>query len=200
MDPSDQIFHLLLTIGFLVMAPVGFYHRLKSHTREPLDRRQEGVVILVGLRLIGLAGMAGLIAYIIDPSSMSWSSVHLPDWLRWVGVGLGVAGGLMLTWSLRSLGRNLTDTVVTRRDHSLVTSGPYQFVRHPFYCSAFLAIAANSLVAANWFFAVGGIIFVSLIVIRTRKEEEFLVARFGTAYRAYMEQTGRFWPIRKQGD
>jgi len=33
-----------------------------------------------------------------------------------------------------------------------------------------------------------------LIVIRTRKEEALLLARFGDAYRGYMERTGRFLP------
>jgi protein-S-isoprenylcysteine O-methyltransferase Ste14 len=191
---EDKIFHLILTAGFFLLVPVGLYHRLKSHTDEALDRRQEGMFILVSLRLTGLAGMAGLLAYIIDPASMGWSALPLPAWLRWIGVVLGSAGGLLMTWTLHTLGRNLTDTVVTRKDHVLVTGGPYQFVRHPFYLSSFLAIAANFLVAANWFFLVGGVVFLVLISIRTVREEELLVARFGDEYRNYMKQTGRFWP------
>jgi len=57
-----------------------------------------------------------------------------------------------------------------------------------------LCVLANSLVAANWFlFLTGGLGFV-LMIVRTRREEEKLLARFGDAYRAYMEQTGRFLP------
>ena len=33
-----------------------------------------------------------------------------------------------------------------------------------------------------------------LMVVRTRTEEENLVARFGDSYRAYMKRTGRFLP------
>ena len=40
---------------------------------------------------------------------------------------------VLLIWTLRSLGPNLTDTVVTRQAHTLVTRGPYRWVRHPFY-------------------------------------------------------------------
>ena len=107
---------------------------------------------------------------------------------------MGVIAGGLLIWTLRSLGKNLTDTVVTRRAHTLVTSGPYRWVRHPFYDALALAVLANSLAAANWFlFLSGGLLFV-LIIVRTRTEEEKLVARFGDAYRAYVEQTGRFLP------
>jgi len=88
--------------------------------------------------------------------------------------------------------------VVTRRVHTLVTHGPYQWVRHPFYDSAALVIVAISLMAANWFLLLGGCILMTLLVIRTRTEEKNLVARFGGHYRAYVTQTGRFLPRRRR--
>ena len=60
-----------------------------------------------------------------------------------MAVGVGVVAACLLIWTFRSLGTNLTDTVVTRKDHTLVTSGPYRFVRHPFYVAYTLAIAAK---------------------------------------------------------
>jgi protein-S-isoprenylcysteine O-methyltransferase Ste14 len=76
--------------------------------------------------------MAGLVAFIIQPAWMEWSAVAVPDWLRWAGVPFGIAAGGLLTWTFRSLGHNLTDTVVTRQTATLVTHGPYQWIRHPF--------------------------------------------------------------------
>ena len=192
---EDQTFRIVLIISSLVLFPVTIYHRLKSQaTREKLDRRQEGLFILFTLRPIGILCMLGLIAYMVNPSWMAWSSVHLPAWLRWAGVGVGVAAASLLVWTLRNLGPNLTDTVVTRREHTLVTSGPYRWVRHPFYDGAALAFLANSLAAANWFLFVTGGLALLLLVIRTRREEERLLSRFGDSYRAYMERTGRFLP------
>ena len=100
---------------------------------------------------------------------MAWAAVPLPVWLRWTGVGLALIAGSLLVWMFRTLGRNLTDTVVTRKQHTLVTGGPYRWVRHPLYSSAALAIVGNSLVAANWFFFVTGGLAFLLLVIRTRK-------------------------------
>jgi len=152
---------------------------------------REAAVLAV---VISLAGMGGLIAYMVNPPSMAWASVPLPDWLRWAGVGIGLIGGSMLTWTLRSLGKNLTDTVVTRRAHALVRTGPYRWVRHPFYSSIALVFLANSLAAANWFLFLAGSLALTLLVIRTRREEANLIARFGQEYVEYMKRTGRFVP------
>ncbi|MBI4500813.1 MAG: isoprenylcysteine carboxylmethyltransferase family protein [Gemmatimonadetes bacterium] len=179
----------------MILFPFTAYHRLKSQaTGERLDRWQEGRFILFTMRPVGVAAMLGLLAFLINPAWMAWSSVGLPAWLRWTGIGLGVLAGGLLIWTLRSLGPNLTDTVVTRREHSLITSGPYRRVRHPFYDAVGLAVLANSLTAANWFlFVTGGIAFI-LMIVRTRTEEAHLLARFGDGYRAYVEGTGRFVP------
>ena len=191
---DDQLFRLILLAGFVIFMPIGIYHRLKARTGEKLDRRQEGMFILVALRLAGLAGTAGLIAYLIDPAYMAWAAVPLPVWLRWTGVGLALIAGSLLVWMFRTLGRNLTDTLVTRKQHTLVTTGPYRWVRHPMYASAALAIVGNSLVAANWYLFVVGCLALLLLVIRTRKEEQNLIAKFGDDYRNYMQRTGRFVP------
>jgi len=191
----DQTFRLVLIVGALLVLPVMVYHRLKSQaTGEKLDRWQEGLFILFTLRPLGIATMLGLMAYMINPGWMAWSSVNFPDWLRWAGVGLGVIAGGLLVWTLRSLGGNLTDTVVTRRAHTLVSSGPYRWVRHPFYDAVALSMLANALAAANWFLLSTGSSVVALLVVRTRTEEEKLLLRFGDSYRTYMEQTGRFLP------
>jgi protein-S-isoprenylcysteine O-methyltransferase Ste14 len=192
---QDQTFRIVLIVGLLLVFPIGLVYRIRSQsTGEPLDRWQEGRFILFTLRPIALAGMAGLIAYLIDPSLMAWSSMPLPLWLRWTGVAIGAIGGSLILWAFHTLGRNLTDTVVTRRAHTLVTGGPYRWVRHPFYDAVALTVTANALAAANWFLLLTGGLTLLLLVMRTKIEEEKLIARFGSAYRVYMNETGRFFP------
>jgi protein-S-isoprenylcysteine O-methyltransferase Ste14 len=191
----DQTLRTVLIAVVLVVGPIGIYHRLKSQaTREKLDRRQEGLFMLATLRPVALAFWSGVIAWMVDPDLMAWSSVFLPAWVRWTGVGVIAAACGLVVWTFRSLGKNLTDTVVTRQTHTLVVHGPYRFVRHPFYDSGALLVVATSLIAANWFIFVTGVVVVLLLILRTRTEEEHLVARFGDSYRAYAEGTGRFLP------
>ena len=195
---DDATFSMVLIIGAALVVPIAIYYRVRSQSSgEKLDRREEGWFILLTLRPIGILSMLGLLAFMIDPAWMAWSSISLPTWLRWCGVAVGVLAGTLLIWTFQTLGKNLTDTVVTRREHSLITRGPYRWVRHPFYVAFALAVIANSLVTTNEFiFATGSLAF-GLVLLRTPREEARLLARFGEEYQRYRERTGKFWPRRK---
>jgi protein-S-isoprenylcysteine O-methyltransferase Ste14 len=184
-----------LSAGFLVFFPCAVFCRGRAHaTGEPLDRRQEGWLILLTLRPAGFVYMFTLLMYAIEPARLAWSQLPLPLWLRWIGIVIFFGAAGLFLWTLLTLGPNLTDTVVTRRAHTLVMRGPYRWVRHPFYVAVALMGIGTTVATASWFLAVVFAAFFSLIVMRTRIEEEQLVARFGSEYRDYMERTGRFWP------
>jgi protein-S-isoprenylcysteine O-methyltransferase Ste14 len=193
---AESIFRSIAILGIVLTLPIGLYHRIRSQaTREKLARREEGIFIMIGLRLCGLLALLALAAYLINPSWMGWASVALPTWLRWIGAILAVfAVPPLLFWTFHSLGKNLTDTVVTRREHTLVMHGPYRWVRHPFYDVVLLGVVSMSLLTANWLLALLGLTAFALIALRTRIEEEKLIERFGDEYRGYMERTGGFFP------
>jgi protein-S-isoprenylcysteine O-methyltransferase Ste14 len=196
---DDSILRLLLVAVFLGVLSIGIYHRITSQaTNEPLDRRQEGVFILATLRPFGAAFWVGTMVWLINPAWMAWSSLPIPVWVRWTAVGVLACAFVLTVWTFRSLGPNLTDTVVTREQHTLVLHGPYQWVRHPFYVSGALLMLSISAITSNWFLLVTGAVIFCLLVMRTRTEEANLVARFGDGYRAYMERTGRFVPRRRR--
>ena len=193
---TESTFRAIALLNIALCLPIGLYFRIRSQaTREKLARKEEGVLILVGLRLCLLLAGAVFAAYLIDPSSVSWSSLQLPHWLRWVGAALGlVVVPSLLLWTFHSLGRNLTDTVVTRREHTLVTHGPYRWVRHPFYGVVLMWGLSMSLLTANWLIAVLVIAAIAMLVRRTSIEEGKLTERFGDEYRSYAAKTGRFFP------
>jgi protein-S-isoprenylcysteine O-methyltransferase Ste14 len=123
----------VLLLAIVLVGAIGLYYRIRTHTGEKLDRRQEGLFILIGLRVVAGMVFTAVVLYLADPQRMRWSSLVLPLWLRWAGVVVGALGSLLFLWTFHTLGPNLTDTVVTRAKHTLVTVGPYRWVRHPFY-------------------------------------------------------------------
>jgi protein-S-isoprenylcysteine O-methyltransferase Ste14 len=193
---DESVFRSIVMVSIAITLPIGFYHRMRSQaTKEKLARREEGIFIMIGLRLCGLLALIALAVHLIKPSWMVSSSITLSTWLRWIGAILGVfAVPPLLFWTFHSLGKNLTDTVVTRREHTLVTHGPYLWVRHPFYDVMLLWVISMSLLIANWLIALLGLSAFAMMVVRTRTEEERLIDRFGDEYRTYMARTGRFLP------
>ncbi|MCO6455430.1 MAG: isoprenylcysteine carboxylmethyltransferase family protein [Pirellulaceae bacterium] len=191
---DDNTMRLALLVVLVVFAPFAILGRINSMTTERLDRWQEGGLILFGLRLGAVPLFLAGVAWMIDPQWMGWSSIAIPPWLRWIGIAtLGFSGSLVL-WMFWNLGKNLTDTVVTRKEHTLVTSGPYRFVRHPFYAAFALGVLGVSMAMANWFIPLAGAVPLGFIVARTSIEEQKLIDRFGVEYRDYMLRVGRFWP------
>jgi protein-S-isoprenylcysteine O-methyltransferase Ste14 len=170
------------------------FHRIRARTGEPIDRAAEGPLVYFTLRPLGILFFAGLIAWLVNPELLAPARIPLPGKVRALGMAAGLAGGLLITWALHSLGRNLTDTVVTRKAHTLVVGGPYRWVRHPFYDAVALLLLSAVLVTANAILLVLAVVVLVLLWKRTATEEERLLARFGSQYRAYMIRTGRFFP------
>ena len=102
---DEQTFRMLLALGFASVFPFALYRRLTAGaTREPLDRSQEGLFMLATLRPAGVVLWGGLLAYLLNPAWMTWSSMPLPGWLRLTGTALFAGGAALLVWALRSLG------------------------------------------------------------------------------------------------
>lgn len=193
--PHETPFRIALIVVIVLTMIVTAYHRLRAaRSGEKISHREEGYLFAISLRLAGLTLWISTLGYLLFPRYFQFASLPLPEWLRWTGVVMGAHCSLLMYWTLSSLGKNLTDTVVTRAEAELVTRGPYRWVRHPFYVTAALLMASVTLLTANWLIGVNSLAVLSLLAIRTPKEEQLLVERFGQDYRDYMARTGRFFP------
>ena len=192
---TERIFQILAIVLLLSGFSISIYYRRKANqTDEEIDVKEEGSLILNLRRVLGLALWFSAFAYLINPAWMAWSQLPLPNWLRLVGAGIMLACVPLIYWVFSSLGKNVTPTVVTRQEHSLVTEGPYRWVRHPLYTVGFLLLVGLSLLAANWFIALVLVLGIIPLGMRTPLEEARLVDRFGDDYRVYMQRTGRYLP------
>ena len=125
----------------------------------------------------------------------SFAQFPLPDSVRLIGVLVGLSGSALFAWTHLALGKNWSGVLEIAKDHELVTSGPYQFVRHPMYSAFFLMGAGVLLLSANWL--VGGLNLVAvtyMYVIRVGDEETMMIDQFGQSYQRYMAETGRLFP------
>ena len=192
---SEIPFRVALAIVMVLTMAVTIYHRLQAASSdEKISRKEEGYAFAILLRLAGLCLWLATFAYLLFPGSVQWALVPLPVWVRWTGVTTGALCSILMCWTLSSLGKNLTDTVVTRTGATLVAHGPYHWVRHPFYVTAALLMASVTVLTANWLIGLSSLLVLTLLALRTPKEEEMLIERFGQQYGDYMARTGRFIP------
>ena len=159
-----------------------------------IERKAEGTALILVRMFFALPLYGAMIVYMIWPVALQWAALPLPSWLRWLGAVLGVAMLPLVYWLFRSLGRNVSETVLTKEKQELVVSGPYRWVRHPLYSVATAILLALSLIAANWFMGVMVLLIAALLPALTRREERHLLEKFGEHYREYMQHTGRFLP------
>jgi protein-S-isoprenylcysteine O-methyltransferase Ste14 len=193
---NENIFRILAAIVLFTGVGISSYFRRKADrdSGEKISRRVDGSAMMTMIRIGGLLLWLSPLVYLINPHWMTWSKVGLPEWARWLGVAIGVLCVVGIYWLFSSIGSGITPTSATRKQHTLVTSGPYRWVRHPLYTVGSSMFVAFGMMADNWFIAGLGILTFILMAARTPKEEANLIEKFGDEYREYMKRTGRFLP------
>ena len=181
----------------LVFAAFGlraYHQRRADRTAGRVPRSVDGTATLVLLILTALPAYLSILLYLVVPALMGWSTIALPGWSRWPGAGLSVAMLPLLWWMFQSLDKNLTATSGTRATQTLITNGPYRWIRHPLYTFGGLFWLGICILCAQWFAAL--MLSAGLVVLRfrTTREEANLIEKFGDEYRSYMDRTGRFFP------
>ncbi len=184
-------FALALAVNFALVSA----YRRKAQAGQRFSLEQEGRWIAIPLRAVGLAMLVYMLTYLVSPTTVAWSLVTIPAWTQTLGAGIALlVVPPLLQWSQRSLGNNVTTTVITRDTHCLITHGPYRFVRHPLYSLGILLYASLALTIGSWLLAAAAAAGFTLALVRLPKEESALVERFGDAYRDYQRRTPRFIP------
>lgn len=174
---------------------ISIHYRRLARRRETIPRSRERPLLIVGRLVVAVPLWGAILAYVIEPESMRWASLPSPTWTRWVGVGLGLLTVPATYWVFRSLGPNVSETVLSKERHELVTHGAYRWIRHPLYATGVALILALGLMAANWFIlALGLVALASIRLAVIPLEERQLLEKFGDRYRQYVQRTGGMLP------
>jgi 2-amino-4-hydroxy-6-hydroxymethyldihydropteridine diphosphokinase len=99
-------------------------------------------------------------------------------WLRWVGVGLVVAGGVQAGLGLLHLGVSLTPYPEPLELGNLVHGGVYRYVRHPVYGGISLGMIGLALYQSSWAGLIAAIGASAFFWFKAGFEEHLLLARY----------------------
>lgn len=183
---SRPQFVALVVITFaLAVASLFTSGNLSSGKREDRGNRW----VLAAFAVLGI-GLGFLPAYTDRIGFWAFGG----DKLRWFGVFLYAAGGILRLWPVFVLGRRFSGLVAIQPGHRLVTSGIYGVIRHPSY----LGLLLTALGWALTFRSGVGLVLVALHLVpligRIQAEERLLHSEFGEEYEAYRARTARLIP------
>ena len=188
-----------LVLFFGADAALGLW--LLRHDPELLQERMSGFgksgeptwdkvffVVLQGFFL------AWLVLMPLDAVRYHWS--EMPGWLQVAGVILLLGSFYFFFLTFRE-NPYLSPVVRVQRERgqTVISTGPYHYVRHPMYAAAIIYMAGTALMLGSWYGLLMGLIFVAGIAFRAVREEGVLRAEL-PGYEEYMGQvTYRFIPL-----
>ena len=111
-----------------------------------------------------------------------------------LGLALTLLGYGCTLWCYAAMGDMWRIGVNRDEKTSLVTRGPYNFVRHPIYGFQIVMLAGAALLLPTFFSL--ALIAVHFLCVQTKADDEeaYLLGVHGETYRAYLHRTGRLFP------
>jgi protein-S-isoprenylcysteine O-methyltransferase Ste14 len=192
-----RITYLLLWLFYLLSRAIpsrGLPSLDQSRQERRAALRKEGWSIIFTFIMTWYGNIIVVALYLLDPPWMLWSYLSLPLELRVLGLVLAIFLVPYTYWTGRVLAENYSYTTEIQEAQTLITTGPYNRVRHPIYSSAIFFLASLVLVSDNWLFLIVLVLALPGLYNRMKREEKMMMDEFGDEYRAYMEKTGRVFP------
>jgi protein-S-isoprenylcysteine O-methyltransferase len=128
-------------------------------------------------------------AYVRFPESANWNAFTS------LGLILIVGGLFLRSWAVLTLKRFFTWHIRTQEDQVVVTTGPYNYLRHPGYFGALLTYVGTAVFLHSWFsLPLCLVVLLAAFMRRMHYEEKELLERLGADYKAYCDTVRRFIP------
>jgi protein-S-isoprenylcysteine O-methyltransferase Ste14 len=142
---------------------------------EERNKRAENVKswdkVIITIYTIMLVGL--LLVAALDAGRFRWS--EMPLILQALGVIGSLPLGAFLLW-IASINSYLSSYARIQQDRGqqVVTTGPYEYVRHPMYAAVIPFIICVALILGSWWALIPGGVIGVLFIIRTALEDRML--------------------------
>lgn len=114
-------------------------------------------------------------------------------WLLGIGLAFFVLGLALAVWARVYLGRNWGMPMSQKADPELVTTGPYERIRHPIYSGIILGMVGTAMAVSPFWLIVVAILGVYFLVSAVT-EERTMAKLFPAAYPPYKRATKMLIP------
>ena len=101
----------------------------------------------------------------------------------------------MQIWATKVLGDNYSQDIAIKKNHQLVTNGPFKVVRHPQYLSQFLMDIGGTAATLSFIVAPLALIQIPFLFMRASLEDKLLEKHFGENFKIYKKKSGMIFPF-----
>jgi protein-S-isoprenylcysteine O-methyltransferase Ste14 len=179
---------IIMRYGYAERHPTKYikFKRLKpTFARAPLY----GPTVIIG---------AILLLQIVGLEILPFSLHTVPDTItRTCGLILGLVAIAGILWP-QFVREDTWSSPMTSPDqivgHKLITSGPYKYIRHPFYAACILGVLAVELTLASMLVFILPPLLLLMVVLGVRHEERQLTVVYGETFKAYQAKSWRLIP------
>jgi protein-S-isoprenylcysteine O-methyltransferase Ste14 len=183
------IFMVLFILAAFSRAP--YAHKVKKLKIIKSKRKKTQITMTI---LCGLGMMIMPLFYVFS-DYLNRYNIGLPDWARIIGI-IGFAFAVFMhIWTHYALKTNWDPYVEIHKKHKLITTGPYEHIRHPMYTAFFMWSIFQGILLSNYLVLIAGVVsFDMMYLSRIKHEEDLMIEQFGNKYRQYMKRTYRLFP------
>ena len=193
--PGGWTFFVLM-FGFTVAISVWlirFNPDLLAERLTGIGRRDQKGWDKVFLALTAVAFFGWFALMGLDAVRFRWS--HMPFWLQFIGALL-LLGSFYIFYLAFRENAYLSPAVriQTERGQTVVSTGPYRYVRHPLYAGFIFYAFGTALLLGSWYGLLGGLALIGMVAWRAVQEERVLEGEL-KGYREYEKRVRyRFIP------
>lgn len=157
---------------------------------EPGRPDSAGVAVRPPLLYLG-ALAAAIVAEAVIP--LGRGLFEAPLWQVLAGAVLVVTGASLLVAAVREFVRAGTTVQTHLPSTQVVKTGPYRCSRNPIYVALTIIYCGLAVIAAAWWaFVFLPVVLAIMTVGVIRREEDYLLAKFGGAYADYKRRVRRW--------
>jgi len=180
-------------LGCVAYYIIRYPHQRRARKTAVADRRDR--IRENTLMLISYSGLFVIPLIYVLTEQPKFATYTFRPIQAWLGTLVLVAAMALLYRTHRDLGRAWSITLEVRDQHTLITRGIYEKLRHPMYTAFWLWAISQALLLPNWIAGLSGLVgFGTLFFARVGHEERMMLETFGDEYRAYMARTYRLIP------
>ncbi|MBI4975829.1 MAG: isoprenylcysteine carboxylmethyltransferase family protein [Spirochaetes bacterium] len=130
-----------------------------------------------------------------EASYLRYATIFSWDAVRIIALCAAAAGLALRTWAVTALGSYFTMQLHIQNSHTVITAGPYRYLRHPSYAGAFLIFIGIPVALHAWYAAAAALIILPAAwARRIFHEEQMLRETLGTHYTEYCARVKRIIP------